>query len=416
MKKLLPIVVAALVLIATQAFGATAYRYNDSVTTLRGDAVGGASVTVYLAGTTTKATIYLYGSTAVEKSNPTYTDGYGRYFFYAEPGLYDLTIAGSNVITYTVEDVRVFSDTGYTFNVLDYGAVAGDSTDDRAGFMAAIAAAQTQTFGEVFVPPGDYVLSSGIQLVNTNTANQMLLSAYGAEIKMTGSTGTIVEIGDSATTTLNVIVNGGTWRCDTRDWSGTTGIKLLSANRCVLRDVIVGNCQYGITLSGEDGLGTAYNNIYPARVYDCETSILLTASTDGWANSNKFFGGAIQYTSSVDTVDCSAGWAINVATPTNGEHILNDNHFYGQTLEIASTHSAAKPGAVRVFGEYNSFDGIRIERFTAPYYVGITGTIDAGSYYAQRNRIFTGYQADHNFAGTVKDDTGSERLAWQALH
>jgi hypothetical protein len=98
MKKLLPIVVAALVLIATQAFGATAYRYNDSVTTLRGDAVGGASVTVYLAGTTTKATIYLYGSTAVEKSNPTYTDGYGRYFFYAEPGLYDLTISGSNII------------------------------------------------------------------------------------------------------------------------------------------------------------------------------------------------------------------------------------------------------------------------------------------------------------------------------
>lgn len=109
------------------------------------------------------------------------------------------------------------------------------------------------------------------------------------------------------------------------------------------------------------------------------------------------------------------GWAINVATPTNGEHILNDNHFYGQTLEIASTHSAAKPGAVRVFGEYNSFDGIRIERFTAPYYVGITGTIDAGSYYAQRNRIFTGYQADHNFAGTVKDDTGSERLAFDVF-
>jgi hypothetical protein len=126
MKKLLPIVVAALVLIATQAFGATAYRYNDSVTTLRGDAVGGASVTVYLAGTTTKATIYLYGSTAVEKSNPTYTDGYGRYFFYAEPGLYDLTIAGSNVITYTVEDVRVFSDAGYTYNVEDYGAIPDD--------------------------------------------------------------------------------------------------------------------------------------------------------------------------------------------------------------------------------------------------------------------------------------------------
>jgi hypothetical protein len=88
MKKLLPIVVAALVLIATQAFGATAYRYNDSVTTLRGDAVGGASVTVYLAGTTTKA-IDLpvrVTSAGTEKSNPTYTDGYGRYYFYVRAG------------------------------------------------------------------------------------------------------------------------------------------------------------------------------------------------------------------------------------------------------------------------------------------------------------------------------------------
>jgi hypothetical protein len=171
MKKLLPIVVAALVLIATQAFGATAYRYNDSVTTLRGDAVGGASVTVYLAGTTTKATIYLYGSTAVEKSNPTYTDGYGRYFFYAEPGLYDLTIAGSNVITYTVEDVRVFSDAGYTYNVVDYGAIPDDDVDDAAAIRAAVAAADAADGGTVVFPDGVFDVASTITLPSPITVS-----------------------------------------------------------------------------------------------------------------------------------------------------------------------------------------------------------------------------------------------------
>jgi hypothetical protein len=160
MKKLLPIVVAALVLIATQAFGATAYRYNDSVTTLRGDAVGGASVTVYLAGTTTKASLYFYNTSAgTAKANPTYTDGYGRYYFYVLPGTYDITISGTNITTYTVEDVRVFSDAGYTYPVEYYGAVANDGVDDTAAIQAAITAAGAAR-GTVEFAGGSYSISS----------------------------------------------------------------------------------------------------------------------------------------------------------------------------------------------------------------------------------------------------------------
>ena len=156
MKKFLLYLLVAMIA-ASAAHGATVYRYQDSVTTLRGDVVGGASVTVYVANTTTKATLYLYPSTAgTTKSNPTYTDGYGRFFFYIAPGLYDLVIAGTNVTTYTVEDVRVFSDAGYTFNVLDYGAVAGDSGDDTAAFQLAENAATTAGGGTIEVPDGTY--------------------------------------------------------------------------------------------------------------------------------------------------------------------------------------------------------------------------------------------------------------------
>ncbi len=161
MKKLLPTVVLALVVAATSAMGATAYRYHDSVTTLRGDAVGGASVTVYLANTTTKATIYIYPTTTGgNKANPTYTDGYGRFSFYASPGTYDLYISGTNITPYTVEDVRVFSDTEYTFNVADYGANGADSANDTTGIKAAIDAAEASTVGgRVYFPPGVYIAS-----------------------------------------------------------------------------------------------------------------------------------------------------------------------------------------------------------------------------------------------------------------
>lgn len=110
MKKILPCLML-LMLVAETTHAATTYRYSDNVMTLRGDAIGGASVTVYVANTTTKATIYLTNlSAGLTKSNPTYTDGYGRYFFYALPGVYDITISGTNITTYTVEDVRVLGE------------------------------------------------------------------------------------------------------------------------------------------------------------------------------------------------------------------------------------------------------------------------------------------------------------------
>lgn len=165
MKKLLLTVVIALGMAATSAMGATAYRYHDSVTTLRGDAVGGASVTVYLANTTTKADIYLYPSTTgLEKSNPTYTDGYGRFSFYAAPGTYDLRISGTNITTYTVEDVRIFSDSGYTYNVLDYGAIPDDGNDDTAAFQAAVNAAEADTSGLVIIPDGRFVIADSVAI------------------------------------------------------------------------------------------------------------------------------------------------------------------------------------------------------------------------------------------------------------
>jgi len=65
-----------------------------------------ASITVYSAGTTTKVTIYSDADGSAQ-SNPVSTDSYGRFVFYADPGLYDIRVSGTEFTAYTLEDVTI---------------------------------------------------------------------------------------------------------------------------------------------------------------------------------------------------------------------------------------------------------------------------------------------------------------------
>lgn len=195
MKKFLPFLML-LTLVAATTQAATTYRYSDSVTTVRGDAVGGASVTVYLAGTTTKASLYLTPSSdGSTRANPTYTDGYGRYYFYVLPGTYDIAISGTNVTTYTVEDVRVFSDTGYVYNVVDYGANGADSVTDSTAIKAAVAAVKTANGGTLYFPPGVYI-ASDINIRGLDIAVEISTGATIASTKV-GSPAFRVDASDN---------------------------------------------------------------------------------------------------------------------------------------------------------------------------------------------------------------------------
>eukprot|EP01047_Picozoa_sp_COSAG01_P061253 COSAG01_NODE_7624_length_3123_cov_2.814815_2_plen_379_part_00 len=50
------------------------------------------------------------------------------------------------------------------FNVLDYGAKANNQTDDTAAFASALAAAHAAKGGEVYAPPGLYVLAGNLTI------------------------------------------------------------------------------------------------------------------------------------------------------------------------------------------------------------------------------------------------------------
>lgn len=68
-----------------------------------------ATITAYTPGTTTASTIYS-DAAGTAKANPFTTDSVGRFSFYAEPGEYDIQVSGTNITTYTLEDVSIIGE------------------------------------------------------------------------------------------------------------------------------------------------------------------------------------------------------------------------------------------------------------------------------------------------------------------
>ncbi len=66
-----------------------------------------ATITVYLAGTLTLATIYSDAAGLILKDNPFQSDVLGRFQFFAAADLYDLEISGTGITTYTIENLAV---------------------------------------------------------------------------------------------------------------------------------------------------------------------------------------------------------------------------------------------------------------------------------------------------------------------
>lgn len=152
MKKLLA-ALAVVIALAGQGFAATTYIYQNVVQNVRGDAIGGAAITVYIANTTTKASIYQYPTDVLGGiANPTYSDTSGRFSFYLLPGRYDIVISGSTITTYTLYDVRIIGLGVGWHDVTDYGAIGSDGRNDADAINDAIEAAAADSGGVVYFP------------------------------------------------------------------------------------------------------------------------------------------------------------------------------------------------------------------------------------------------------------------------
>src|SRR5437660_4111089 len=157
-RRLLAGLVLALAVLAAPAHAAVKYL-GPPVLDQAGNALFNATVTVYLAGTTTLATIYSdNGVTPI--TNPLTTTVTGSYVFYAAAGqCYDLVIAKPGFLFTAADTSHICLSTTLAWaNVKEYGAVGDGVADDTAAWTTAI---QTAAHGSVlYVPPGSYKVTT----------------------------------------------------------------------------------------------------------------------------------------------------------------------------------------------------------------------------------------------------------------
>jgi hypothetical protein len=100
-----------------------------------GDAVSGATVTVYLAGTTTKPTLYATNDTSQPIANPLTTDANGRYAYYIANGVYDETVQ-YGAITASESNIQMYDIA--TLAAPSWGGIGG-LLANQADLVAALA-------------------------------------------------------------------------------------------------------------------------------------------------------------------------------------------------------------------------------------------------------------------------------------
>ena len=145
-------------------------KYQNSIQDVKGNAVAGASVAVYVYNTLTLATIYSDNGVTPIPPGSLLSNSEGEFAFYAANGRYNIQIIATGLISQTTYDVLLFDpeDAGIT-SVKDFGAVGDGVTNDTAAIQLAIDTIIDAGGGTVLFPTGQFkvtslVIDSGVYL------------------------------------------------------------------------------------------------------------------------------------------------------------------------------------------------------------------------------------------------------------
>ena len=184
-----------------------------------------ATCTVYVAGTSTAATLYSDNGTT-PLANPFLSSSTGQVAFYAANGTYDLVVSKIGYLTVTISAIELddllastgSSGVGYiaagtgavattvqtklreSVSVKDFGAVGDGTTDDSAAINAAIASNRN-----IYFPAGTYFIASSIQVASKSN---VVLQGAGVDVAIikcsSSSTFTVPALDITSSTTASV--------------------------------------------------------------------------------------------------------------------------------------------------------------------------------------------------------------------
>jgi len=237
-------------------------------------------------------------------------------------------------------------------SVTDFGAVGDGVTDDSAAIQAAI-----NTGKVVYIPDGTYAFATGL-------TNPDLVPIYGpGKLKFTGSGENAITFGNTSTFHLNdTTMPSNIWlERSTTDWTDQfSGIVLDNAFEMSLT-VHIDGFYHGLKLRGTSS-GCNYNKIFIDSIEQCQSNIVLHASTSGNVNQSTFIGGRINNDSSTS----SANDIYGVEMINDSGNKINGHQFINTSIELnnvgaGTTSCFHGSGTETAIADRNLVTGLRME-------------------------------------------------------
>lgn len=272
-------ILLALLILAIAVPALALRSYTDFAQSDTGARLYQAEIYVYLAGTSTPASLYSDdGVTA--KAQPLVTDSHGKYRFYVADGAYDIkqVYGGDEVWRYDVQIVDLLGagSPQYRVNDAEFGAIAGDGIDDTAAIQAACDAIEASgTGGTLILPPGgdfdveDYItLPSNIAITGGGTIKR----------SATSTSAVFYSVGESGISIKDITIDGNSGLTEYAPGGLESAIRLFSCSDVKIEGCTIydpeGDCIYISRAAGDPDRG---ENI------QIKNNILLRARRDAIA-------------------------------------------------------------------------------------------------------------------------------------
>jgi hypothetical protein len=158
--------------------------------------------------------------------------------------------------------------TGAVFNVLDFGAVSGNTVNQQVAMQAAITACSAAGGGVVYIPSGTYHITSP------------LLVPYGVSIQGAGSTASIL----SCLNCNGINFNSGSYDGGNMFYSdfGITSAAGSTGNWAAVESILPSGGTFGV--DSRDGL-----YFYRLRIYDFNQAFIINATWESHINECRVF-------------------------------------------------------------------------------------------------------------------------------
>lgn len=246
-------------------------------------------------------------------------------------------------------------------NAADYGAgPAASASANVTAITEAITYCKTLDAPELVIPAGRLSVDDTLTFDLPNGSTVRFIGVIVSSV----ANASAVVIGSDAGNKYYYNVTGLKVERTATDYSGTSiGVELVNLAWATVDIRQCSGFRYGVVPHG-NGAGCTYNNVHLGMLHDNRVNLRLIvtdAAGGGYCNENNFFGGSLNHSSGYDVATYAA---INLEITHDGTSAINNNRFWGLSLEDAHASSDNTTAAI-INGEFNVLYHPRLERITS---------------------------------------------------